>query len=357
MRSSVTVSRSSSRRSASPRTPGSSANSPKASAAPQSEGAFERRDPVVAGQRAPARSSKRDGVELDAGRRRWRTRRRRRGRAGRARAHRRRRETWLCSVARADSGGSSSHSASPRRSTLTSAPRAATSTARSCRRFNPSIGTSAPSRRTSSGPSTLTATPDTTAPLSPRSTPARLRRDGHAATSRTAGGRQVAHRHDRAQRPPNQGGTTMPFVNVKLIKGVFDADQKREMIEKLTDTMVEIEGEAMRPVTWVTIEEVESGDWGIGGKAAHHPGRARPPVRRSRLRRSSREPGADGDGRQRCRSPSPSPVPRSEHPPRPSRRPTRPRRKDPPMTMDLTTDLAGPPSRRARRRTSSVPIR
>jgi 4-oxalocrotonate tautomerase len=31
--------------------------------------------------------------------------------------------------------------------------------------------------------------------------------------------------------------------------------------------MVEIEGEAMRPVTWVTIEEVESGDWGIGGKA------------------------------------------------------------------------------------------
>ena len=39
------------------------------------------------------------------------------------------------------------------------------------------------------------------------------------------------------------------------------------MIEKLTDTMVDIEGEAMRPVTWVTIEEVDSGDWGIGGKA------------------------------------------------------------------------------------------
>ena len=59
----------------------------------------------------------------------------------------------------------------------------------------------------------------------------------------------------------------MPFVNVKLIKGVFDADQKRTMIEKLTDTMVDIEGEAMRPVTWVTIEEVESGDWAIGGNA------------------------------------------------------------------------------------------
>ena len=57
----------------------------------------------------------------------------------------------------------------------------------------------------------------------------------------------------------------MPFVNVKLVKGVFDADQKREMITKLTETMVGIEGESMRQVTWVTIDEVESGDWGIGG--------------------------------------------------------------------------------------------
>jgi 4-oxalocrotonate tautomerase len=59
----------------------------------------------------------------------------------------------------------------------------------------------------------------------------------------------------------------MPFVNVKLIEGVFDADQKREMIERLTETMVGIEGENMREVTWVVVEEVRSGDWGIGGKA------------------------------------------------------------------------------------------
>ena len=59
----------------------------------------------------------------------------------------------------------------------------------------------------------------------------------------------------------------MPFVNVKLIEGVFDADQKREIIERLTETMVEIEGENMRQVTWVVVEEVRSGDWGIGGKA------------------------------------------------------------------------------------------
>jgi 4-oxalocrotonate tautomerase len=59
----------------------------------------------------------------------------------------------------------------------------------------------------------------------------------------------------------------MPLVQVKLIEGVFSPDQKQEIVTKLTETMVEIEGEAMRPVTWVIIEEVASGEWGIGGKA------------------------------------------------------------------------------------------
>ena len=58
----------------------------------------------------------------------------------------------------------------------------------------------------------------------------------------------------------------MPFVNVKLIEGVFSEAQKQEIIKKLTDTMVSIEGENMRPITWVVVEEVKSGDWGIGGK-------------------------------------------------------------------------------------------
>ena len=57
----------------------------------------------------------------------------------------------------------------------------------------------------------------------------------------------------------------MPLINVKLIEGVFDAAQKREIVEKLTETMVSIEGENMRPVTWCVVEEVHSGDWGIGG--------------------------------------------------------------------------------------------
>jgi 4-oxalocrotonate tautomerase len=57
----------------------------------------------------------------------------------------------------------------------------------------------------------------------------------------------------------------MPLVNVKLIEGVFTPTQKQDMIRKITDTMVSIEGENLRSVTWVVIEEVKSGDWGIGG--------------------------------------------------------------------------------------------
>ena len=58
----------------------------------------------------------------------------------------------------------------------------------------------------------------------------------------------------------------MPFINVKLIEGVFSPEQKQEIVRRLTDTMVEIEGENMRPVTWCVVEEVASGDWGIAGK-------------------------------------------------------------------------------------------
>lgn len=59
----------------------------------------------------------------------------------------------------------------------------------------------------------------------------------------------------------------MPFINVKVIEKVFTDEQKRDIVERLTDAMVAIEGEPMRGVTWVVIEEVKSGDWAIGGQA------------------------------------------------------------------------------------------
>jgi len=59
----------------------------------------------------------------------------------------------------------------------------------------------------------------------------------------------------------------MPLVQVKVIEGVFSDAQKKEMIKKITDTMVSIEGENLRQVTVVMVEEVKSGSWGIGGQA------------------------------------------------------------------------------------------
>ncbi len=58
----------------------------------------------------------------------------------------------------------------------------------------------------------------------------------------------------------------MPLIQVRVIKDVFSPEQKREIISKLTDAMVSVEGENMRGVTWCVLEEVESGDWAIGGK-------------------------------------------------------------------------------------------
>jgi len=57
----------------------------------------------------------------------------------------------------------------------------------------------------------------------------------------------------------------VPLINVKVIEGVFTETQKVEMVRTLTDAMVRIEGENMRPVTWVLVEDVKSGAWGIGG--------------------------------------------------------------------------------------------
>jgi 4-oxalocrotonate tautomerase len=60
---------------------------------------------------------------------------------------------------------------------------------------------------------------------------------------------------------------SVPFINVKVIENVFTDTQKHDIVERLTDAMVAIEGEPMRGVTWVVIDEVKSGDWGIGGQA------------------------------------------------------------------------------------------
>ncbi len=59
----------------------------------------------------------------------------------------------------------------------------------------------------------------------------------------------------------------MPLVTIDVIKDVFTPDQKQKLIERVTEAMIAVEGESMRPVTWVRINEFEGGNWAIGGKA------------------------------------------------------------------------------------------
>lgn len=58
----------------------------------------------------------------------------------------------------------------------------------------------------------------------------------------------------------------MPLVTVDVIKDVFSPKQKQEIISAVTEAMVRIEGESLRGVTWVRINEFEGGDWAIGGR-------------------------------------------------------------------------------------------
>ena len=59
----------------------------------------------------------------------------------------------------------------------------------------------------------------------------------------------------------------MPLVTIDVIKDVFTPDQKQQLVSRVTEAMISVEGEAMRPVTWVRVQEFEQGDWAIGGQA------------------------------------------------------------------------------------------
>jgi 4-oxalocrotonate tautomerase len=58
----------------------------------------------------------------------------------------------------------------------------------------------------------------------------------------------------------------MALIQVTVIAGVFTTPQKEEIIERLTDAMVEIEGENMRQAIWCIVDEVADGEWGVGGR-------------------------------------------------------------------------------------------
>ena len=57
----------------------------------------------------------------------------------------------------------------------------------------------------------------------------------------------------------------MPLVTVHVLENVFTLEQKKKIIVDLTNAMVAIEGEPFRAVTWVKVEDVKEGCWGIAG--------------------------------------------------------------------------------------------
>jgi 4-oxalocrotonate tautomerase len=58
----------------------------------------------------------------------------------------------------------------------------------------------------------------------------------------------------------------MPIVTIDVIRDVFTPEQKQEIIGKVTEAMIGIEGEKMRDLTWVRINEFDRGNWAFGGK-------------------------------------------------------------------------------------------
>ncbi|MGH2961919.1 MAG: tautomerase family protein, partial [Solirubrobacterales bacterium] len=59
----------------------------------------------------------------------------------------------------------------------------------------------------------------------------------------------------------------MSFVDIKVIEGAFTDQEKREMVERVSETLIEIEGEPLRSVTHTVVTETPSGAWAIGGQA------------------------------------------------------------------------------------------
>lgn len=59
----------------------------------------------------------------------------------------------------------------------------------------------------------------------------------------------------------------MPFIEIKVFEGELSEDEKKKIIEDVTDVMVSVSGENLRSATWVVIQEIKSGNWGIGGKS------------------------------------------------------------------------------------------
>lgn len=57
----------------------------------------------------------------------------------------------------------------------------------------------------------------------------------------------------------------MPYVNIKITREGANAEKKAQLIEGVTDLLVSVLGKNPQ-TTVVVIEEIDTDNWGIGGK-------------------------------------------------------------------------------------------
>ena len=58
----------------------------------------------------------------------------------------------------------------------------------------------------------------------------------------------------------------MPLIQIKVFEDELNQEQSTNLINKITEAVTEVTSEKLRDVTWVIIDEVKSGHWGVGGK-------------------------------------------------------------------------------------------
>ena len=58
----------------------------------------------------------------------------------------------------------------------------------------------------------------------------------------------------------------MPLIEVKVFEDELTQEQKNDLIKRITDAVTTVTSPKLRDVTWVVIQEVKSGSWGVGGK-------------------------------------------------------------------------------------------
>jgi len=58
----------------------------------------------------------------------------------------------------------------------------------------------------------------------------------------------------------------MPVVNLRVMENVLSLEQKNEIAEQFTETLVSVIGEPVRELSWVIVDDIRSGTLTIGAK-------------------------------------------------------------------------------------------